>query len=431
MKTKLENAGPCRKLLEVSAPTEEVMPEYNNLLKVYRQQARIPGFRRGKAPETVVERKFKKELIEDAKDRLVPQMYREALEKEKANPIAVIDVHDVEFDKEAGLSFKVTLDVAPEFKLPRYNKIALKKNKVAIEDKEVDEAIERLRSSSARYEEAGDRAVKDGDFVKCDFTGEIDGKPISDISEEASVVSKGSDFSLMVGEADVIPGLSKGIVGAKRDEERLVDVEFPADYRMASLQGMKAAYKVKVTGIRERILPELDDEFAKKFDAASPAALRETIAKELLETAERNEKDRLKGEIIQHLLKKVKMDVPQSVVEQEKAAMVRNIVNRIAMQGASKEQIEQQRDTILDQASKSSEERVRSSYVLSKIADQEEIKVEDKELDDRIADMAQRYGMPPEKFRAEMEKRNSIEGLRSEVRAEKTLEFLYENAKIK
>src|SRR5210317_634634 len=99
MKTKLENAGPCRKLLHVSAPTEEVMPEYNNLLKVYRQQARIPGFRKGKAPETVVERKFKKELMEDAKDRLVPQMYREAIEKEKANPIAVVEVSEVQFSK--------------------------------------------------------------------------------------------------------------------------------------------------------------------------------------------------------------------------------------------------------------------------------------------------------------------------------------------
>jgi trigger factor len=431
MKTKLENAGPCRKLLHVSAPTDEVMPEYNNVLKAYRKQARIPGFRKGKAPEAVVERRFKNELMEDAKDRLVPQLYREAIEKEKANPIAVVDVHDVEFEKGSGLSFQVTLDVAPDFKLPRYKKISVKSKKAAIEDKAVDEAIEKMRESSARYEEAGDREVKDGDFIKCDFTGEIDGKPIADVSEEAAVVSKGSDFSLMVGEADIIPGLSAGVTGAKREEEREVDVEFPSDYRLKSLCGKKATYKVKVTGIRERVLPEMDEEFAKKFDADSMSALQDMIRKELLEGAERTEKERLKGEIVQHLLAKVKMDVPQSVVEQEKNAMVRNIVNRIAMQGANKDQIEAQRDTILEEASKSSEERVRSSYILSKIADEEEISVEDKELDDKIVEMSQRYGMPPEKFRAEMEKRNSIEGLRSEIRAEKTLEFLFEHAKIK
>lgn len=431
MKTKLENTGPCRKVLHVSAPTDEVMPEYNSLLSLYKKQARIPGFRKGKAPETVVERKFKKELMEDAKDRLVPQLYREALEKEKTNPIAVVEVQDVEFSKEAGLSFRVTLDVAPEFKLPRYTKVSVKKNKIDVDNKQVDEAIDRLRSSSARYEEAGDRAVREGDFIKCDFTGEIEGKPLSEVSEEAAVVSKGKDFSLMVGEADVIPGISKGILGAKRGEERSVDIVFPDDYRIESLRGKKAEYKVTVNGIRERVLPEMDDEFAKKFDADSPAALRETIRKELLESAQRNEKDRLKGEIMQYLLKKVKMDVPQSVVEQEKAMMVRNIVNRIAMQGASKEQIEQQRDTILDQASRSSEERVRSSYILSRIADEEDIKVDDKEVEDRLSEMAQRYGMPPEKLKAEMDKRNSIEGLKSEIRAEKTLEFLYENAKIK
>ena len=431
MKTKLENAGPCRKLLHVSAPTDEVMPEYNNVLKAYRQQARIPGFRKGKAPEAVVERRFKKELMEDAKDRLVPQLYREAIEKEKATPIAVVDVHDVEFEKESGLSFQVTLDVAPDFKLPRYKKISLKRTKVAIEDKAVEEAIEKMRQSSARYEEAGDREVKDGDFVKCDFTGEIDGKPVSEISEEASAVAKGSDFSLMIGEADIIPGLAAGVTGAKREEEREVNVEFPADYRLKSLCGKKALYKVKVTGIRERALAEIDEEFAKKFGADSVSALQDMIRKELLENADRTEKERLKGEIIQHLIGKVKMDVPLSVVEQEKSAMVRNIVNRIAMQGADKDQIESQRDTILEEATKSSEERVRTSYILSKIADEEEMSVEDTELDDRIAEMSQRYGMPPEKFRAEMEKRNSIEGLGSEIRAEKTLEFLFENAKIK
>lgn len=431
MKTKLENAGPCRKLLHISAPTDEVMPEYNNLLKVYKQQARIPGFRKGKAPEAVVERRFRKELIEDAQDRLLPRLYREAIEKEKANPVAVVDVHDVEFEKERGLSFKVTLDIAPDFKLPRYTKISLKRNKVEVKDKQVEESIERLRQSSARYEEAGDRGVKDGDFVKCDFSGEIDGRPISEISAEAGVVSTGKDFSLLVGEADIIPGLSKGILGAKRGEERTAEVEFPADFRLKSLCGRKAVYKVKVNGIRERILPELNEEFAKKFDAESIPALRETIRKEMLESAERNENDRLKGEIIQHLIEKTKMDLPMSVVEQEKAVMVRNIVNRIATQGATREQIESQRDTILDQASKNSEERVKTTYILSRIAEEEKISVEDKDVDDRISQMAARYGMPAEKFRAELEKRNSIEGLRSDLRAEKTLDYLYENAKIK
>lgn len=431
MKSKLENAGPCRKQLHVSAGDEETAVEYDNVLKLYREQARIPGFRKGKAPAKVVENRFKKEIVEDVQDRLVPRLYRKAIEDEKANPIAVVEVHEVNFDKATGISFKVTLDVAPDFKLPKYTRISLRKNKVAVDSKEVEQAIDRLRQSSARYEDAGERPVKEGDFVKCDFTGTIDGKPVADVSEEALVVSTGNDFSLLVGEADIIPGLSKGIIGAVRDEEREVNVEFPADYRLESLRGKSALYKVKVKGIRERVLPELDDEFAKKFDASSAAALREMIEKELQESAERGEKDRLKGEIVQYLLGKVKMEVPQSIVEQEKAVMVRNIVNRIAREGASREQIEAQRDTILDEASKTSEERVKTSYILSRISEEENISVEDGEVESRIAEMAQRYGMPVEKFKAEMEKRNSLEGLRSEVKAEKTLEFLYENAKIK
>jgi len=431
MKTKLENAGACRKMLHVSTGSEETSAEYDGVLSAYRNQARIPGFRKGKAPVNVVEKRFKKEIVEDVQDRLVPRLYRQAIEKEKANPIAVVAVHDVAFDKSTGISFKVTLDVAPDFKLPKYTSITVRRNKVDVDAKEVDQAIDRLRQSSARYDDAGERPVKSGDFVKCDFTGTIDGKPVSDISEEALVVSEGRDFSLLVGEADIIPGLSGGIIGAARDEEREVNVEFPADYRLDSLRGRKAVYKVKIKGIRESVLPELDDEFAKKFDASSAGALREMIEKELRESAERNEKDRLKSEIVQYLLGKIKMDVPQSIVEQEKAATVRNIVNRIARQGASREQIEAQRDTILDEASKSSEERVKTSYILSRISEEEKILVEDSEVESRITEMAARYGMPVEKFRAEMEKRNSLEGLRSEIKAEKTLEFLYEKAKIK
>lgn len=431
MKTKLENAGACRKMLHVSAGSDETSAEYDEVLNAYRNQARIPGFRKGKAPVNVVEKRFKKEIVEDVQDRLVPRLYRQAIEKEKANPIAVVDVHDVAFDRSSGISFKVTLDVAPDFKLPKYTRISVKQNKVAVSQAEVDQAIDRLRQSSARYEDTAGRPVKSGDFVKCDFTGTIDGNPVSSVSEEALVVSEGRDFSLLVGEADIIPGLSKGITGAALDEEREVDVEFPANYRIQSLRGRKAVYKVKVKGIRERVLPALDDEFAKKFDAASAAALKDMIDKELREAAERNEKDRLKGEIVQYLLSKVKMDVPQSIVEQEKAVMVRNIVNRIARQGASREQIESQRDTILDEASKSSEDRVKTSYILSRISEEENIGVEDSEVEARIKEMAERYGMPVEKFRAEMEKRNGLEGLRSEMKAEKTLEFLYENAKIK
>ena len=431
MNVRVENAGPCRKVMYVQVPGEALASDYDEILTAVTKVARVKGFRAGKAPAAVVERNFKKHIDEEAKDRLVPRSYRAALEQEKIHPVAVVSVGDVSFEKAAGLTFDVTLDVAPEFKLPRYKRISLKRQAVEIADKDVDDAIQRVREQASRFEDVEGRAVAEGDLAQVDYRGESDGEPVASFAPDSSGIGEGEDFWVMVGEPEFLPGFNTGLIGAMPGESRSVTVQFPADYNVDAVAGKSADYTVEVKKIRERVPAAIDEAFLKQFEVEDENALRRKIREQLQETGENTEKARLKEEIVQFLLAKTKLDLPQSVVQQETQLTVRNMLQRLSMQGATREQIEAQRDDIMNSASETSTDRVRISYILSRIGDAEDVNVEDNELEEHIASLAVRYRMTAEKMRGELEKNDRIESLRSDVRAEKTLDLLLEKAKIK
>ena len=415
--------------VEVSA--DDVSSEYAELLKAYTKVARIPGFRTGKAPSAVVESHFAKDIVEDAKERFVPQYYWKAIEEEKIKPVAVVEIGEVIFGKNQGLSFKAVIDVAPDFKLPKYAKISLSKRTLEISDKDVEATIDRIKSSASKYEDANEREARNGDLVRIDFTGTCGGAPIAEMAKDAAVIGEGKDFWVFIGEPEFLPGFAAAIVGMKVNDSKAVNVHFPADFRIKAVAGKDAVYQVTVKGLRMRIMPEMDAEFFKKMEVDSQEALRSKIRNELLENAKYNEDLRLKEEIAKFLLEKADFDLPKSVVDNETSATARSIVDRIARQGATREQLEQRRADIIGEATKTSTDRVRLSYILGGIADEEKIEVQDAEVEGRIESMASRYGMSAERFRAEIEKRDGLEKLKSDMRAEKTLDFLLQNAKIK
>jgi trigger factor len=295
----------------------------------------------------------------------------------------------------------------------------------------VERAYGRFLQSQARYEDVAGRAVRADDLALVDFRGECAGRPVAELAGEAAGLGEGRDFWVLAGEPEFLPGFSAGLLGAAVGEERSLRVCFPADYRVRELAGREADYKVRVKALRERKPPVVDAEFLKRCEADSEQALREKIRTQLQKEAARIEKERLRAQVVQYLLERTELDVPQSLVEEETSLTVREMVRRIAMEGGTREQILQQRESILNTATRSSTERVRISYILSRIADEERIQVEDRALDERIEALARQAGMPAQRLRAELEKRNGLEGLRSDLRAEQTLEFILEQARIR
>jgi len=431
MKVRLEDAGPCRKVLHVSVPPDAVAGDYGEIIKTFAKAVNIPGFRYGKAPLNVVEKHCMKDIEKEAEERLAPRFYREALREKDIQPVAVVDVRDMVFKKEDGLVFNVTIDVSPEFKLPKYKRISLKGNQVEVKDKDVEDALNRLLSSFARFEEVKDRTAKKDDLVQIDYEGSCDGKKIKELAGDAGDLGAGKDFWVLLGEPEFLPGFVSGLTGASIGENRNVEVVFPENYHVAALSGKKATYSVFVKAVRAKTIPRIDGDFLKKIEMESESALRERIRDDLVAEAKRNTIEQQKDEIGKFLIENTDFELPQSLVEQETRLMIRSILQRITAQGATEKQIGEQKGEILKAATRSSTERVKLSYILSRIADEEKINTSDGEVSERIKAMALQYRMTPERLTADLEKANGIERLKSDLRGEKTLDFLLENAKIK
>ena len=431
MNVDVEDVSSCRKVLVVDVPTESVMTEYDDVVVAYRKVAKIPGFRKGKAPLDVVERRHAKDITEDTKERLVPRFYQEALEKKQIKPVALLNVSDVVLDKNKGMSFKVTLDVAPEFRLPKYKKISLKRNSAAVDDQEVDEAFDRFLDNFARFEDVVDRPAREGDLVVIDYEGTCDGKPVSEIAGDCAGLGDGKDFMAMVGEPEFLPGFSKGMQGAAVGEQRTIDIEFPDDYHVPAVAGKHASYAIAVKGVREKAPPELNEEFFKRFDVASKDELMGKIRSDLEKAAEDRQKATLKDDVAKFLLSKVDCELPASIVKQEHDASVQSIIRRNIMNGVSKEELEANKDSIFASVAEGSKDRVKLSYILARIAEDAGIEVKDDEVDAHINEMAPQYRMSPAQLRAEIEKKGGMDGLKSDIRSGNTLNFLIDSAKIK
>lgn len=431
MKVTLEDGGPCRKVIHIHAPAETVHPEYDKVVAEFAKVARVDGFRVGKAPQAIVARNFTRAIAEETRERLIPRLYRDALKQEAITPVSIVSVDNVALSPNEGLRFKVVVDIPPEFKLPKYRKVPLKENPVEVTDSAVDEAYKRLMDRFARFEEVADRPAREGDLVMVDYRGECEGKPLAEVAPEAAGLGEGKDFWVMLGEPEFLPGFVKGLQGAAIGETRAIKVEFPAGFRVSSMQGKTADYTVQIKAIREKIAPVVDAEFFKRFEVDSDAALKAKLRQQLIEAAEQTEKNRQKSDLVKFLLENTELDVPQSVVDEETDLTIRSTVRRIAMEGGSREQIREMRESIVSSAARTATERVKVSYILSRIADEEKIEVAEAEMDERVEAMAKDYGMTPEKMRAELEKRNGMEALKSDLRAEKTLDTILASARVK
>ena len=432
MKVSVEDMGSCRKVLHIDVAAEIVAPDYEKVLKAYATHANISGFRKGKAPAKIVEKRFKKNIEDDARQDLVPKFYHEALAAKDIKPVAVVDITGVDFDKVNGLKFDVILDVMPEFKLPKYKKITIKEEKVDVTDADVDEQVKGMLKNMGKFDEVTDRGLEKDDLASIDYTATCDGAPLIELGEACKGIAGGENFMVMMGDPEYLPGMVDGLMGAKIGDKKVVDVVFPTDYHLKEVAGKTAVYDVEVKGIRAQILPEIDDELLKNIGCESEDDLRSKIKEQLDDSARQREKTHLHNEVAKFLIEKTKFDLPQSIVEQETNLQAREMINQLSTRGAQREHIEAQRDDIMTNAVQNANNRVKIGYIVDRIADAESISVEDSEVDTRIDQLAVQYRMTPEQFREELGKReDSKAGIEGEVRTGKVFDFLVENAKIK
>ncbi len=346
----------------------------------------IPGFRKGKVPRQVVEKMYGKEVFyEDAANILIPDAYEKALDECEEDIVSSpkIDVTQIE----AGKPFIFTAEVAlkPEVKLGKYKGVKVEKADVVVTDEEVDEVIEKERENNARNITVEDRAVKDGDMTVIDFEGFVDG--------EAFDGGKGENYPLTIGSGAFIPGFEEQLVGSEIGKEVEVNVTFPEDYHAENLKGKAAVFKCTVKEIKEKELPELDDEFASEVsEFETLTEYKEDVKKNLEEKKMKEAKENKEREAVEAVVDLSEMDIPEAMVETQQRQMVDEFAQRITMQGLSMEQYFQFTGTsyqqMLENVKPQAEKRIQSRLVLEAIAEAEKIEVTDEDFEKEIETMA-------------------------------------------
>ena len=433
MKVEIQKAGDCRVKLFVNAGPEETRPDYEKTTGEYVKYGRIPGFRPGKAPLDVIARRYQREIDEDIRQRLIARFYRQAAESEKLNVANIVDVADVLFSPGTGISFVLTADLVPEFKLPKYQKLPVKFNTVSVDDAKVAQQLASLRASLTRYEPT-DTPVAEGDMVQIDYAATSGGKPLAEVVPDSGRLAGGTDFWTHAAQPEFIPGLAGVLVGLAVNDTREHDVKFPKDFPGEAVRGVKARYTLTVKAVR-RGAPPTDETLVQQIGFESLDALQARIRENLQRDAEREETQRQQQEVSDYLLKKCDFPLPQSVVAAETQRTLRHMLGEMGQHEGVSEYVEKNREAILNNASTSAANRVRLNYILGAIAAAEKIEVGEEEVGRQIASAVAYYSargekdLTPAKLRERLEAGEGLALLRQDLLNGKVIEWLLADAK--
>ena len=432
MKVTIKKAGACRKTVAIEVPAEVMEKERKDTVSVYAKHARIPGFRKGKAPTDVVAGKYAKEIDQDLKERVLPKFYQEAIQQESINVVNVIDASEVALAEGTPASFTVTVDVVPEFKLPKYEQIPVKVEQQEVTDEQVQEQIDQLLSQQATYDDVEDKVIEAGDMGQLTYGATTDeGALLKDAIPEAKGIGSGEGYWVSADDQAFIPGMGEALIGLKQGDTKDVDIHFPASFMVKELADVKARYHLEVTGVRVKKAAELNDEFLERLQIESEEKLRELFRDQLEQQAENTSLQATHEQIIKFLIKKTKLDVPESAVQQQTRDVMYELARQRMMQGASQEQIGEQQEELFKEAQERALENVKLRYIGLAIADEQQFEASELEVDEEIARIAIQQRKDAAELRKEMIENQSFHAVADQLRFNKALEYMVEKAKLK
>jgi trigger factor len=432
MNTTVEKLPECQAKMRVDFPADAVSGEREGIVKAFQRQAKVPGFRPGKVPKSVIEKRFAEDIEEELITRLVRIGCSDGFKSEDLNVLQVISVEDKELSVDGTFSFNVEVALSPEIELPDYKTIVVKLPNTKIGEDHIDSSMERMREKVAPFEDVEDRAIEEGDVVVINYLGRIDDSPIEDaVPKAAAYLAKGTDSWIDIKEEGFLPGFALQLVGAAKDEKRDVTVRFPADFDVLELQGVEAVYEVEVKEIKIRDLPELDDQFAAKmFEGKTLAEARESVRESMQQHLDDQLEELKANQILQFLHENTNFELPGQMVSNHAQSLVNQMVERGQMRGLSDEEIIEHQDEILGNANQQAHGDVKSRFLLMEVAKAEELTVSQRELAMQIAGLAQRNKTSPKKMAKELKNSDQLDSLREQILASKSLDFLKSNASV-
>ena len=432
MKVEVETQPGSVSTLQIELPPEEVSKEWDSIANSFARLAKIPGYRPGKAPRTVIEKRFRKQIQEELTKKLVSKSYHEAIEQQQLRVASLANIEDVQLGEDKSMRFRATVVTAPEFELPEYKNISVQLPDTKVSDAEIDAALERLRDQAADFVDVPERELQMGDFAVIDFEGLIDGKPISEIAPQASKnLHGGKKFWLHLAPDNFLPTFCEQIVGQKRGETRQITIVFPADFPVKELATKEANYAVTLQEIREKVLPARDDALANKLIPGKTLADLRHMIEHDLEHEKEHEVERAKeAQIVKYLHEHISFELPPALMKNETRRVLGELVQRNRERGIPDEMLKEKEKELIETAAGLAAHRLKTNFILHRIAERENIKTSRQEIDARIREDAARYNISPEKMRKELQEHDALDSVAEQILLGKTLDFLKANVSV-
>lgn len=421
MKVQVENLDRVRKKIDVSLDAEQVQGLEELIYDELKKRARIKGFRPGKVPRSIIQTYYKDFIEEEIKKKVVEATMVDALTEAKVAPVSE---PRVTFPKESPQAYSMECEVAPEFDLPQYAGLELNVDRLKVTDEEVDNRVEALKQMHAQLvnREPGDKA-QNGDFAVVKYEGFVDGKAVPEARADA--------YPLEIGTGNLLPEFERALMGMKTGDEKEIEIDFPADYPAKDVAGKKAQFKLTLKELKEKRLPEINDEFAKDLGLENLTALRERVTEDVTKEKEAQRKNAMTEQIVDALVAGVDIPVPAKLLERRLDMMVQDARQRMGVEHVKEEEDQTISAALRKELEPQAERRIRAGMILARIAEKEGITVDDAEVDERLKRIAEESKRAYDYVRQFYEKYNLFDGLKTSMLDEKAVQLLIDQSVVK
>ena len=421
MKAELTDVNETRKDLKVEIPTDIVNAGIDRLARDYSRRARVPGFRPGKAPARVIKQRYKSEILHDLAHDLIPRAVDDALRERGMEAIDAPDIRDVNVEENQPLTFSASFEVLPPFQAGDYAGLSLKRPDSTVPEESVDHALQRLRDRAARYEPVEGRGIEHGETVTVDL----------ERKDAQGQADSHKDVAIELGAKANPPGLDEQLIGLTAGETKTFTLHYPADYAITELANQDVAYTVTVKSLKRRVLPDLDDEFAKDLgDFENLAALRARVREDLEHEATHAGERDMRAGLMKQLARRIPFELPAALVDRELDRRLEDFARRMMEQGIDPRQAGIDWQAFRESQREAAVEAAGGAVYLDQLARQEQIDATADEIDQEVGRYAERTGRTPAAVRAALEKEQGLSRVATGIRREKSIDFLLSRATI-
>ena len=418
--------------LHVTLPAERFEKEFQRIAEEYCRLARIPGFRKGKAPRSAVEKKYSKEIKQEATEKLMEAAVREAIQEKKMELAQYPQIKDVRLEEDHTLHVTATLITKPEIELAHYRGLEVSVEKQIADDAAVERHLTKMREDAADFVTVEGRGLEMDDFAVLDYSGTLDGVSLEERYPDLSPSFASRQHAwFRMEKKSPLPGFAEALLGLKADEEKEVTVTFPKTCPEEVLREATVTYAVKLHEIKEHQLLPLDDAFASKLKPdLTLEALKKEIRDYLQQTMDYHFRQKTQAAVVEKLLQQNPCDPPATIVQRETANVLKNIIHENQERGVPEEMIKSHQEELMTSAKQSAEEKVKLHFLLNDIAEKEKIVITPEELQQQITMLSQRYKMSVEKLLKELKKNHALGSIQEDMIFSKTLQWVVDHATI-